>query len=93
MRFFIYGNSGGIDKVKEELSNPKETFGGIKEVLVALKERYYNMFDIYDLSVIYYAYDERIEKDVYMVVTNKMGDENYIEEYGHPQFVSYLVTI
>ena len=51
------------------------------------------MFDIYDLSVIYYAYDERIEKDVYMVVTNKMGDEDYIEEYGHPQFVSYLVTI
>lgn len=93
MRFFIYGNSGGIDKVKEELSNPKETFGSIKEVLVALKERYYNMFGIYDLSVIYYAYDERIEKDVYMVVTNKMGDEDYIEGYGHPQFVSYLVTI
>lgn len=29
MRFFIYGNSGGIDKVKEELSNPKETFDDI----------------------------------------------------------------
>ena len=43
MRFFIYGNSGGIDKVKEELSNPKETFGGITAVLVELKERYYNM--------------------------------------------------
>ena len=39
MRFFIYSNSGGIDKVREELSNPKETFGDIKDVLVALKER------------------------------------------------------
>ena len=29
MRFFIYGNSGGIDKVKEELNNPKETFSNI----------------------------------------------------------------
>ena len=93
MKYFLYGNSGGIGKVKEELSNPKETFKNIKEVFVALKERYYNLFDISDLSIKYYAYDERIKKDVYMIVTNKLGNKDYIEEYGCPQFISYMVNI
>lgn len=93
MKFFIYGNSGGIDKVIEELDNPKETFRSLKEVLLAIKEEYDNAFTIEDLSISYYTYDERIGKDVYIVATNQYDDEDYIEEYGCPQFVSYLVAI
>lgn len=91
--YFIYGNSGGIDKVKKELENPKETFANIKEVFEKIKERHGNLLNITDLSVKYYCYDDRIEKDVYMVVTDRCGDENYIEEYKCPQFTSYLVNI
>jgi hypothetical protein len=40
-----------------------------------------------------YGYDERIEKDVYMICTNRHGDKNFIEMYGCPQFVSYFVTV
>lgn len=93
MKFFLYGNSGGIDKVKEELSNPRETFGSIREVFEKIEEQYGNLMGVTDLSVIYYSYDDRIEKDVYMIVTNRCGDKDYIEEYKYPQFVSYMVTI
>lgn len=93
MKFFIYGNGGGINKVKEELNNPKETFSNIKEVFEKIKERYGNLLDVIDLSVKYYCYDDRIEKDVYMVVTDRCGDVDYIEKYKCPQFISYLVII
>lgn len=91
--YFIYGNSGGIDKVKEELSNPKETFENIKEVFETIVKRYSGMLDIEDLSVKYYCYDDRIERDVYMIVTNRCGNEDYIEKYKCPQFAGYLVSI
>lgn len=93
MRFIIYGNGGGIDKVKEKLANPKETFETIKEVFEIIVKRYCGMLDIKDLSIRYYCYDNRIEKDVYMVVTNRCGNEDYIKRYKYPQFVSYLVNI
>lgn len=92
MKFFIYGNGGDIDEVKEELNSPKETFASIKEVFVKIKERYGNLLDIEDLSIKYYCYDDRIGKDVYMVVTNRCGKENYIKKYKYPQFVSYMVN-
>lgn len=93
MKFFIYGNGGGINKVIEELDNPKETFESLKEVFETIVRRYFGLLDIEDLSIKYYCYDDRIKKDVYMVVTNRYGDENYIKKYKCPQFVSYLVSV
>ena len=51
------------------------------------------MLNISDLSIIYYCYDDRIKKDVYMIVTNRLGDEDYIKEFGHPCYISYLINI
>jgi len=93
MRFFLYGNSGGIDNVKKELSNPKETFETIKDACAALVEQRLNAFDIEDLHIRYYGYDKRIEKDVYLIATSRYGKEDYIKKYGCPQFVSYMVTV
>ena len=93
MKFFLYGNGGGIDEVKKELKHPKETFKTIKEVFEEIKRRYGDFLDIEDLSVKYYCYDDRIEKDVYMVVTDRCGKEDYIKKYKCPQFVSYLVNV
>ena len=81
MKFFIYGNGGGIDEVKKALKNPKETFNTIKEVFEAIKRRYGDLIYIDDLSVKFYCYDDRIDKDVYMVVTNRCGKEDYIKKY------------
>lgn len=93
MKFFIYGNGCYFDKVKEELANPKQTFSTIEEVFAEIQRKYQGFIDIKDLSVQYYCYDERIGKEVYMVVTKRCGDEDYIEKYGVPQFVSYLVNV
>lgn len=93
MRFFLYGNGGGIDKVKKELANPVETFESIKDACVALIEQRMNAFSIEDLYIQYYGYDERIEKDVYLIATSRYGEENYIKKHGCPQFISYMVTV
>ena len=61
MRFYMYGNSGGIDKSKKELINPKiNTFKTIKEVFFFFEKRYHIMLNISVLSIIYYCYDDRI---------------------------------
>lgn len=93
MSLFIYGNAGGIDRVKDKINNPQETFDTIKEACMAVVKQYNNMFALEDLYVRYYGYDERINKDVYLITTNRYGEENYIKKYGHPQFVSYMVSI
>ena len=93
MRYYIYGNGGGIDEVRKGLEDPKDTFNSIKDVFLSLSNRACNMYGISDLSVKYFCYDDRIDKDVYMVVTNRCGKENYLKKHGCPQFVSYLVEI
>lgn len=93
MRYFVYGNSGGIDKVQEELKNPKETFGSIIEVFEAIKNKHGAMFDIRDLNIIHHCYDPRIDKDVYMITTNRYGKDDYIKLYRNPQFISFLVEV
>ena len=93
MGFFIYGNSGGIDKVMQELRNPKETFGSLTELFEAIKDKRGAMFDIKDLNIIYYCYDPRIDKEVYMITTNRYGEEDYIRLYGNPQFLYFLIEV
>ena len=93
MKFFLYGNGGGIDKVKEELKNPKETFSTLKEAFEEIVRRYSGFLDIRDLHIQYYYYDSRIEKEVFIVTTSRYGNEDYIKKCGCPQFVSYMVTV
>lgn len=92
-RYMIYGNSGGIGEVIEELKNPKETFGGIKEVFHHLVTTRGNSFSIEDLYVKYYAYDERIEKDVFMITLGRRGHIDLIKKHGCPQFLCYMVSV
>lgn len=92
MRYFIYGNGGGIDKVKRDLENPEETFSSLLEVFNILKERF-SIPDIHCLSLEHYCCDPRIDKEVYVVLTKNFDYTNCLEKYGCPQFVSYLVEI
>ena len=93
MRYFIYGNGGGIDKVQEELKKPKETFWYIKDVFEKIIKDCKGDINIKDLSLHYYCYDPRIKRDVYMICTNRRGEENYIKKYGGPQFMKYLIYL
>lgn len=93
MSFFIYGNAGGIDEVIKELANPnKKTFKSLESVFKHLIKKNHDAFTMEDLSVRFYGYDERINKNVYMISTS-----NY--EYmstriiGFKMFINYLVEI
>ena len=88
-RYFIYGNSGGIGKVIEELQHPEpeHVFKYISDILRHISNRF--ECDIEDLSIEYYDYDFRLQKYVYMICTTKCG----YETYDYPQFASFMVEI
>lgn len=94
MGYLTYGNGGGIDKVIAEIANPTKVHEGIiAAFLDIVKTSPKGTYAVDDLSLKYYGFDERIGKDVYMIVSNRCGKENYIKKYGHPCFVRYLIEL
>lgn len=96
MAFFIYKNNGGICAVQEKLTNltKEDVFDSIEEIFTKIvTEDYKDCVRYEDLSIHYYSYDDRIDKEVFMVVTNRFGDEDYLKKYNCPQFVYYLVEV
>ncbi len=92
-KYMIYNNSEGIDKVIKQIKRPRKTFGSIKEIYEELVNNYLNAFSIDDLYLRYYGYDDRIEKDVYVITTSRLGKDDYIKKYGCPQFVCYMIQL
>lgn len=90
-QYFLYGNSGGIDGVIEALSHPKTTYKTIKDALDFIAEN--TGFDVHELYVHWYGYDDRIKKDVYMIGVGATDNVDFLQEYGCPQFVSYMVEV
>ena len=90
-RYFIYGNSGGINEVINDLKNYKglrfrtlnEVFDYIANNSMGMKKE--------DLTIKHYCYDNRINKEVFMVCTNRFGKDNYIKKYGHTIFAGYYL--
>lgn len=89
MRFFIYGNAGGIDEVKKELNKPKKTFKTLTDVFDHLVKNHNNAFTKEDLVLRLHAYDDRIDKNVYMISTVKYKGMKRIVR----MFISYLVEV
>lgn len=92
MKLLLYGNSGGIDKVIEDINNNPKVYKSLKEVLDYLANKL-KLSSVSNLCIEYYSYDDRIGKTVYIVCAYRIGDKDYIKEYGCPQFVSYLVDL
>ncbi len=91
-RYFIYGNSGGINEVINDLKNYKGLrFRTLNEVFDYIADNSKGMKKE-DLSIKHWCYDDRIEKDVFMVSTNKFGKDNYIKKYGCTQFAGYYLV-
>lgn len=89
MKYFLYGNSGGIEKVAYDLSNPdKKTYGSIKEAFEAVV-KFYDLCSlrIEDLSIEYYTYDDRIRKEVYIVLMKQCAGK----KCDPPQYAMFMV--
>lgn len=89
MKLFLYGNSGGIGEVIEEISNNPTTYDTLYGAYASLVEKHEHGFAIEDLSCRYYTYDDRLDKQVYIICTDKYFDEIY----SSPQFVSFMVEL
>lgn len=75
MRYFKYGNSGGIQKViQREINENSGYFDSLKDLLESEKREWNN-----NLKIIHYCYDFRLEKEVYMVVADF---RNYEEQFS-----------
>lgn len=46
-----------------------------------------------NLNLKYYEYRNDIDKDVYIVTTDRYGDVNYIEKYGCPQYLCSVIMM
>lgn len=77
----IYGNSGGIDKHRDNavITKAKDLAGAIEKILLERKE-----LGIVETNVVLrpYAYDDRIKRHVWMLVSDRDGHEQ--------QFVNFL---
>lgn len=93
MRLFTYGNSGGIDCVIKNINNNPKTYNSIADVLNSVLEENKGFINLQDLSIKYYCKDERIGKTVYIITTDRYGDEDYIREYFSPRYVRYLIDL
>jgi hypothetical protein len=93
MGYIMYGNQNGFASVKEQIDNPSKVFGSINEVFNEIVQKSRGTYSIGDLYLKYHGYDSRIDKNVYIITTTRCGTEDYIELYGCPQFVRYLVEI
>lgn len=93
MAYLLYGNSGGIDLVKKSIERKENVYDSLLDALKYAADTPLCSFGINDLSVKYYGYDPRINKEVYVILTNRCGKENYIKKYGTPQFVFFMVEV
>ena len=92
-KYFMYGNSGGICEVIETLESNPPYYTTLKDCFQKLVTDSWSAFSIEDLSIKYHAFDERINKDVYMITTKRFGKTDYIKEYGTSQFFQYLIEL
>lgn len=94
--YAIYNSSGSFNRVIEDLKNGTSDrlirFDTLYSVFSYLADRY-KSFKVEDLSLVHYAVDPRINKDVFLVVTNRRYSEDYLAMFGSPSFVAYLIEV
>lgn len=76
----------------EAMAEVKE-FSSVKEMLEYLAEDHEKAFDISDVYISYYCYDERIEWETYIVMVTRYYEEDYLKEYQSPQAIGFCTFI
>lgn len=77
---FIYRpNRYWLDEAMAE----KKEFSSIEEMVNYLVTDHPNAFDVEDVYVSYYGYDDRISWETYIVLTNRYRDNNAVHPIGY----------
>lgn len=79
--YYIYGNSGGINEVVNDLKGNPTIYHSIKEVLEHIADTSFGLYNKSSLLIKSYGEDSRLGRDVYMIVT----EDN--------KFVKYMIEI
>lgn len=69
----------------DEAMAEKKEFSSMKEMLEYLVKEHKKAFDIKDISITYYCYDERISWETFIVTVAKYADEIF----EHPQAIGF----
>ena len=73
----------------DEAMAEKREFASLKQMLEYVVEEHENAFDLDNVFISYYGYDERISWDTYIVCVTRYGDE----EYDHPQAIGFCAML
>lgn len=100
-KWYIYNNHGSIKDVKKFLDDAEagkadsaKLFDSVNHCLEFIANmKHPDYLDKTDLSVKYYAYDNRICRDIFIILTDRFGDDNYLKHYGVPQFISFMTQV
>lgn len=72
---------GGL---KEAMAEVKE-FASLKDMFESVAKEHDGAFELEDMFVSYYCYDDRIDWETYIVTTIRYGEE----QYDYPQAVGF----
>lgn len=68
-------------------------FDDIAELCEYLVKEHKGAFDIPDIYISYYGYDERIGWETYAVAIGKNGEDNYLHKFNAPQIIGFCTGI
>lgn len=100
-KWYLYNNHGSINDVKKFLddaelgkANSAKLFDNVNHCLDFMANmKHPDYLDKTDLSVKYYGHDDRINRDVFIMLTDRFGHDDYIDMYGTPQFISFMIQV
>lgn len=79
MKYYCYGNASGIDSViKREIMFNHFYAESLKQIINYVENQEHKKRNI---KIIHYAYDDRLQKEVYMVVADHSGYKEQFELY------------
>ena len=95
--YMVYGNGSGFEKILNDLENEtclhSKRYNSIYEIFNNLVCESNNAFSINDLNIKVHGFDNRINKIVYMITIKRYFKEDFISEYGCPQFYKYMIDL
>lgn len=96
MKYVVFGPPYG--SLEECLKKKKYHFNNLIDMLMFVVDNSSVINDEHtisfnDLSICRYCFDDELKKHIYVICTDRLADENYIEKFGHPRAYKYFIDL